>query len=490
MATQSCPDMTAESNHIPTSPPLCVDLDDTLLKTDLLYETLILLIRRSPFVLAAFPFWLTKGRAFLKRQIALRVRPDVGSLPFRGELVVFLRSQKNQGRQLVLVSAADQSIAEAVAAHLQLFDEVIASDGTQNIKGANKAKLLEQRFGKGGFDYIGDSRSDIAVWRSARRAFVVTNSNRFANTIKSIVPVEKIFSRSVGRFASLIKAFRIHQWTKNLLVFVPVITSHRILEAPILIKATLAFFSFTLVCSGVYLINDLLDIEVDRRHTTKRFRALAAGELSIIAALFWATGLVASGTTLGFLCGASFLFLLAIYILGSFAYSIWLKHIVMLDVVVLACFYSLRLFAGGAATGIGCSEWLLAFSIFFFFCLAMVKRYSELREAVSVDGQSHGARGYLQTDLDTLASFGVSSGLISVLVFVLYIMSPEVRILYRRPAVLLLLCPLFLYWITRIWFKAQRGEVPQDPVVFALTDPTSYLAGLWAVLVLSAATIE
>ena len=480
--------MTAEANHPPASPPLCVDLDDTLLKTDLLYETLILLLKRSPFALAAFPYWLTKGRAFLKRQVALRVRPEVSRLPFREDVVVFLRSQKEQGRRLVLVSAADESLAGAVADHLHLFDEVIASDGIRNIKGTNKAKLLEQRFGKGGYDYIGDSRSDFAVWRSARLAFVVTDSSRFAKTINTIVPVEKVFPRSVSRSASLIKAFRIHQWTKNLLVFVPVITSHRILEPPILLKALLAFVSFSLVCSGFYLINDLLDVEADRRHATKRFRTLAAGELSIISALLWATGLVVFGASLGAFCGASFLALLAIYSGGNFAYSIWLKRVVMLDVVVLACFYSLRLLAGGAATGIGCSEWLLAFSVFFFFCLAMVKRYSELRECVMVDGQKPEGRGYLRTDLDPVASFGISSGLISVLVLVLYVMSPEVRIIYHRPTVLLLLCPLFLYWITRIWFKANRGEVPEDPVVFALTDRTSYIAGVLAALVLYAAT--
>jgi 4-hydroxybenzoate polyprenyltransferase len=472
-----------------TDAPLCVDLDHTLLKTDLFYETFVMLVKRAPLALAALPYWLIKGRAFLKHELALRVRPDIGCLPFRNDLLTFLRLEKDRGRRLILISAADQALAEAVEHYLQLFDDVIASDGTRNIKGANKARLLEDRFGKGGFDYIGDSRSDFAVWCSARRALVVTNSRRFADTVQTIVPVEKIFSRSTGRFGSLAKAFRIYQWPKNLLVFVPVVTSHRIFEPSVLLSGLLAFLSFNFFCSGVYLSNDLLDLEVDRRHAKKRFRALAAGELSIFSALLWASGLLASGIALGFLSGFAFLAFLAIYGVGNLAYSFWLKRVVMLDVVVLACFYSLRLLAGGAATGIGCSEWLLAFSVFFFFCLAMIKRYSELRESIATENQRQDVRGYFRADLDPIASFGVSSGLISVLVLVLYVMSPEVRILYHHPTMLLLLCPLFLYWITRLWFKANRGEVPQDPVVFALTDRTSYSAGVLAALVLYAATI-
>jgi 4-hydroxybenzoate polyprenyltransferase/phosphoserine phosphatase len=479
--------MTAESNR--PSPPLCVDLDHTLLQTDLLFETVVLLFRRAPWTLAALPYWLAKGRAFMKHEIARRVRPDVARLPFREEMVEFLRAQKAQGRQLVLVSAADQSLAQAVEEHLQLFGEVIASNGTENVKGANKAKILETRFGRSGFDYVGDSRSDLAVWRSARRAFVVSDSARLANAVKAIVPVERIFPRSSGRRLSVqLGALRLHQWSKNLLVFVPLVTSHRILERPVLLSALIAFFSFGLFCSGTYLINDLIDLEADRAHPSKRTRALAAGQLSIFSAVLWAIVLLAAGVAVGSFCGRPFLICLGIYGVASLAYSLWIKRVVMLDVIVLACFYSLRLLAGGAATGIGCSEWLLAFSVFFFFGLALIKRYSELRESVAVEGESQGGRGYFRSDLDPIASFGVGSGMISVLVLVLYVMSPEVRLLYHRPAILLLLCPLFLYWITRIWFKAHRGELPQDPVVFALTDWASAVIGVLAAAVLYLAT--
>jgi 4-hydroxybenzoate polyprenyltransferase len=465
-------------------------LDHTLIKTDLLYESFFLLMKRKPIALFALPFWLLRGRSFLKRKVALLVQPDVRYLPFREDLVAFLQEEKRRGRTVLLVSAADQGLARSVENHLRLFDDIIASDERQNVKGANKARLLEQRFGKNGFDYVGDSRSDFAVWRSARHALVVTDSHRFTNAIKAIVPVEKVFPRHAGRVGAFVKALRIHQWSKNLLVFVPVITSHKIFDRQVLESGLLAFFSFSLFCSGIYLLNDMLDLEADRQHPTKSLRAVASGQLSIFSAVGWAGALLVSGVGLGYLSGWHFVGILALYGVANLAYSLWFKHVVMLDVVVLACFYSLRLLGGGAATGIGCSEWLIAFSVFFFFCLAMIKRYSELRGADAVEGQRGRARGYLGGDLDIIASFGVGSGLISVLVLVLYIMSPEVRLLYQRPEILLLLCPLFLYWITRIWFKARRGEVPEDPVVFALQDRTSYIAGVLAALVLYAATIR
>jgi 4-hydroxybenzoate polyprenyltransferase len=481
--------MIAEAKNAAVLPPVCVDLDHTLLKTDLLYETLILLLKRHPGFLIALPFWLLKGKAHLKRQLALRVQPEVAELPFRDELVTFLRSEKESGRRLVLVTAADRALAESVGKHLDIFDEVIASGENENLKGPNKARRLEERFGAKGFDYVGDSRSDLAVWRSARKALIVTNSGRFTKWVGKVIPVEKVFSRSDGSIISLVKACRLHHWSKNLLVFVPIVTSHKIFDPAILAKGWLAFFSFSFIASGVYLINDLLDLEADRRHAAKRFRALAFGEISILSAICLAAGMLIPGLVLGFFCGSLFLAFLAIYGFGNLVYSLWIKRVVMLDVVVLACFYSLRLLAGGAATEIGCSEWLLAFSVFFFFCLAMIKRYSELRQSQNAQGEIQKGRGYLRSDLDAVGSFGVSSGLISVLVLVLYSMSPEVRVLYNRPTLLLLLCPLFLYWITRLWFKAQRGEVPEDPVIFALKDRTSYLAGVLAVTVLYAATI-
>lgn len=479
--------MTEESPSSSSFPPLCVDLDETLLKVDLLYETALLLVKQDPLAVLALPFWLLRGRAHLKHQIALRVQPEMKSLPYRQDLVDYLRAEKESGRRLVLISAANELIARKVAEHLQLFDEVIGSNGRTNLKGSAKARVLEERFGARGFDYVGDSRVDFAVWRVARRALVVTNRARFARAINLLAPVEKVFPKSSGALGAWLRSLRTHQWAKNLLVFIPLVTSHRLGETDLVVRGLLAFASFSLICSSVYLLNDLLDVEADRAHKTKRLRPLAAGEVSVVSTAILSACLLLAGAAVGVFCGVTYLQIAALYFISSFAYSVWLKHLLMLDVVVLACFYTLRLLAGGAATGIGCSEWLIAFSVFFFFCLAMIKRHSELRELDALDGRS--ARAYAPADLNPVASFGVTSGMISGLVLVLYAMSPEVKVLYHRPALLLLLCPLLLYWITRLWLKAHRGEVPQDPVVFALTDRTSYIAGALAAAVLYVATI-
>ena len=277
-------------------------------------------------------------------------------------------------------------------------------------------------------------------------------------------------------------ARRPHQWAKNILVFVPVLTAHQLTNPHALLSAAGAFVAFSLLASSVYLLNDILDLQADRAHVSKRLRPLASGRVPIPQAIILCLCLLLAGLGVGLFGGATFLAICGIYLASNIAYSTWLKRVVMLDVVVLACFYTLRLLAGGAATGIGVSDWLLAFSVFFFFGLAMVKRYSELRSLTVREGTPVAARGYLRSDLEPIGTFGVASGMISVLVLVLYVMSPEVRLLYRQPTLLL------LYWITRLWFKANRGEVPQDPVVFALTDRTSYIAGFFAAAVLYAAT--
>jgi len=470
-------------------PPLCVDLDDTLLQTDLVYETLLGLVKRSPASLLLLPFWLLRGRAHLKREIVRRSLFSVERLPLRRPLLDWLEAEHARGRRLILVTAADETLARRFRDQLGLFSEVLASNGAVNLKGPVKARRLMERFGERGFDYAGDSRADLAVWRHARRAVVVSDSQRFIANVNSLAPVEAAFPRATGGFSALLKACRIHQWAKNVLVFVPVLTSHRIGDMRALLFGAVGFVSFSLLASSVYLLNDLLDLEADREHPAKQKRALASGLVSIPAAVGLCLGLLITGLALGFLCGPLFLLFVGVYLAGNVAYSAWFKRVVMLDVVILACFYTLRLLAGGAATGIGVSDWLLAFSVFFFFGLAMVKRYSELRELAVEEGAMPIGRGYFRSDLEPIGTFGVASGMISVLVLVLYVMSPEVRLLYRHPTVLLLLCPLFLYWITRLWFKANRREVPQDPVVFALTDRTSYIAGLLAAGVLYAATI-
>ncbi len=366
--------MQAPAGNGSSEAPLCVDLDDTLLRTDLLYESLLLLALRAPSSLLRVPLWLWQGRASLKRRLTEQAI-DVARLPFRADLLEYLRAERARGRRLVLVTATDRHLAHLIQEHLQLFDEVLGSDGAVNLKGPAKARILEDRFGKAQFDYAGDSRADLHVWRSARRAVVISDSARFIAGVKSIIPVTKTFPKSTRPAEALFRACRPHQWAKNLLVLVPIVTAHRMADFPVVLAGILAFISFSLLASSVYLWNDMLDLESDRGHATKRNRPLAAGQVSIPAAAALASLLLLAGLAVGALTGPGFLLIAGIYLVSNFAYSTWLKRVVMLDVVILACFYTLRLLGGGAATGIGVSDWLLAFSVFFFFGLAMVKRY-------------------------------------------------------------------------------------------------------------------
>lgn len=484
---------TTESTSAPltgaAAPPLCVDLDGTLLKTDLLWEAVLAAVKQNPLALLRAPFWLAGGRANLKRRLATSGTFDPRLLPYRQEVLDFIEKERAQGRRIVLVSAADQTFAEAVAQHLGCFDEVIGSDGKTNLKGKIKREALEAKFGHKGFDYIGDHAADLQVWPAARAGFVVSGRRKLVRRAEALGSVTSLEISSPGSFRLWLRAIRIHQWSKNILVIVPVITGHRLEEPAVLLAAAVAFLSFSLVSSSVYLANDLIDLEADRGHKTKRARAFSSGALSLSSGVFMAVLLLLAGLSLAFVGGTEFVAILVCYCAASFAYSAYLKRIAALDVLVLAGFYTLRIFAGGAATGIVVSVWLLAFSMFFFFSLALVKRYSELKSDTSEIPDRFTGRGYVATDLPALGSFGITSGFISVLVLVLYVMSSEVTILYRHPERLLLICPLLLYWMSRLWMRTTRGFMHEDPVVFALTDRISYALGLLAAFAVFLATI-
>lgn len=459
------------------SVPLCVDLDGTLVKTDLLWEGIFLLTKENPRALLCLPFWLWKGVAEMKYQIARRTLPDFDLLPYRGEVLALIHEAQVAGRHTVLVSAAHECLAAQVAQHLGCFDEVIATRGSLNLKGERKRIALEERFGRKQFDYVGDARADLPVWTSARRGIVVTNSRRLFRRAQVVASVSEIKAGASGLGARA-RAMRLHQWSKNILVFVPIIMAHEIVNLRALANGALAFLVFSLVSSSVYLVNDLLDLQADRAHKIKRARPLATGDVSGAEGFVLASFLLVLGLALTVVAGVPFLgALLAGYFAISFAYSCFFKRIAVMDVLVLAGFYTLRVFAGSAATNIHISVWLLAFSMFFFFSLALVKRCSELIDDASGLPRS---RGYLPADLPQVATFGVASGFISVLVLVLYVMNPEVTVLYRHPSALLFICPLLLYWISRVWLLTTRGLMHDDPIIFALHDRLSYFVGLLA----------
>lgn len=465
--------------------PLCVDLDGTLIKTDTFVESFLGLMRSRPLDVLRVPRWILSGRARLKQEIAARAPVNVAALPYNAEFLAFLRREHATGRPLILVSAADRTIAEAVARYVGLFQDVMASEGTVNLKGTRKMEALRARFGSRGYDYAGNETADLPVWRDAHASIVVNAQARLAERVQP--PATHIFTPARNRIGALLRAMRVQQWVKNLLVFVPVVMAHEMRDPALMLAALVAFVSFSLCASAVYLTNDLLDLEADRRHASKRFRPFAAGDLNPLGGLMLAPLLLAASVLLALTLPLPFLVTLAIYIVLTTLYSFRLKHVALVDVVVLATLYTGRMMAGSAATDVWPSPWLLGFAMFFFLSLAFVKRYSELY-AFRNAKESLRVRGYYPSDLEQIASLGATSGYISVLVAALYINTDRVAALYREPALLWLVCPLLLYWVSRVWLLAHRGEMHDDPVVFAVRDRVSYVVGaLMAAVLLIAA---
>lgn len=463
--------------------PLVVDLDGTLVKTDLLVESLFVLIKKNPFFIVLLPFWLLKGKAYLKQQISQRVTLDVSILPYNQQFLDYLRVQHSQGRRLVLATGSDERIALQVANYLQLFDEVFASNGAVNLSGRHKRDRLVAEFGERGFDYAGNARRDLLVWSSARKAIVVNWSQGLSHRVAQVAEVEMVFKGRGKWLKPAAEALRLYQWAKNVLVFVPLVLAYRFYELDLLADAFLAFLAFGLCASSVYLINDLADLPADRQHPRKRQRPFAAGELSPLWGLAAVPLLLGGSLLVSLSLPVSFLGILAIYFLVNLAYSFCLKRIVLLDVIVLAGLYTLRIMAGSASVGLWPSAWLLAFSTFLFLGLALVKRYAELVTVSAVSGNVVQIRGYRGVDKELLASFGSGSGYVAVLVLAIYISSGAAEIHYTRHQLIWFLCPLLLYWISYVWLIAHRGEMHDDPLVFTMRDKVTRIVMVLAVIV-------
>ena len=456
--------------------PLCVDLDGTLIKSDLLWESLLALLKQNPLSIFQLPFWLLKGKAHLKHEIARRVTLDVTTLPYQQELVEFLSSERQSGRELALATASHVTFARAVGAHLGLFDDrVFGSDARVNLKGARKVALLVERYGARRFSYAGNSAADLPVWAQANEAIVVNARAGLVSRAQALTTVSQVFSEPVSWLRLLAKALRVHQWAKNVLVFIPVFASHQITDKMLLLQAGLAFLSFSFSASSVYILNDCLDLDSDRRHPRKKNRPFASGRLSIPFGILLALVCLLVGILLAFLLPPLFLLVLAGYLVLTTGYSLYLKQFVLMDVIVLAQLYTMRLYGGGAATGVVPSHWLLTFSLFLFLSLALVKRFTELRLMSQAEDNTLHGRGYWVTDQEHISSIGSASGLLAVLVLALYISSKEVLLLYSHSELLWLICPVMLYWISRVWMLAYRNRMDDDPVVFTVRDPKSYL---------------
>jgi len=456
--------------------PLVVDLDGTLIHTDLLHESMLHLTRVKPWLLFYLPLWLMNGKSRLKSELASIISVPVATLPYNNELIVWIQEQRDLGRKIILCTASHQVLAQSIADHLEIFDEVLASNEYINLAGSTKANALIHLYGDNGFDYVGNSRDDLAVWARARRAIVVNGSSSLVKKVSRYFNVEKIFPRPTVGFKSWIKVFRLHQWVKNILIFMPAIAAHAVMTTDVWKDLLLAFLSFSLCASFVYILNDLLDLESDRRHLRKRYRPFASGQVPIWIGVALTPLLILSSMLLALDIGTNFLYWLLVYLALTSFYSWGLKRLVIVDVLTLAILYTLRIVAGAAAVEIPLSFWILAFSIFLFLSLAFIKRDAELQSHDGKGQQLHG-RGYITSDSSLIQQLGVSSGYASVLVLAFYINSENIMKLYRMPEIIWGAVPLMLWWLSWMWFQANRGLMHDDPIVFAIKDKTSLFIG-------------
>lgn len=452
-----------------TAIPLCVDLDGTLTRTDFLLESLLVLLKQNPWSIFLCIAWMLRGKAHLKEQIAKRVTIDVDVLPYNTQLVDYLRNERSSGRPLYLCTASNQRFADQVANHFGMFDGVLASSAGHNLLGRNKARALVEQFGDHGFDYCGNALADVPIWRQARRAIVVGNRHIAAAARK--VNAAVIFFENRRRYLPLVlKEMRVHQWVKNVLIFLPLVSAHRFSDTNAVLAACIAFASFSLCASSVYLLNDMLDLDADRRHARKRSRPFAAGNLPLSSGIVLTVLLAGGAAALAALLPWRFGVVLAAYFATTVAYSFSLKRLALIDVFTLACLYTVRVMAGGAADDIYLSYWLILFCVPIFLSLAMVKRYVELDSILRAGKMKAAGRGYITQDMSILRSFGTASAYLAVLVLALYLNSPELTALYRHPKALWAVFALTLYWVSRIWMFAFRGQMHDDPIVFAFKD--------------------
>ena len=463
--------------------PIVVDLDDTLARTDFFFESLLIFIKQNPLNIFRAIFWLLrKDRAYLKTSIAQAVDIDVATIPFNKPLIDWLENKKQLGHKIILATATHRKYADSVASQLGFFDQVLATENGSNLKGANKEKKLIELFGSKGFIYVGDSKADLVVWRSAQSAVFVGNSQHTKGALKKLTRLEHEFPHVAGKHVWF-RAIRIHQWVKNLLLFVPLLTSHNLTDAGKIGLAIVAFFAFSFCASSVYVLNDFFDLADDRKHRSKHQRVFASGEMSIVkGGMIFFTCLLLS-LTLSLIVGPEFLLVICIYFTVTLAYSLYLKSQMMVDIILLAALFTLRIIAGAVAIDVQLSFWLLAFSMFIFLSLAIMKRYIELLAIKNTSTvRDVKARGYYVSDINILSGLGTTCGCLAVLIMAFYVNSPDVIKLYSRQEILWLVCPLLLFWICRTWLKASRGNVDDDPITFVIKDWVSWVCTLIVLL--------
>ncbi len=458
--------------------PLALDLDGTLLRTDSLMETLVAYLRQNPLRIVTVILWLLRGRPHLKHQLAARAKYDPECWPQNDDLVAYAEAQAAAGRTVVLATATDARIAAAMRARFPFLAEAFASDGATNLKSGAKARALSTRF-PGGFVYAGDSRADLKVWDRAAGAILAGHSRGLTAAAAKRAPVEAQFFAPGPSLKVWIKALRLHQWAKNALIFVPLLLGGKALDVQAWIACVIGFVGMGVLASSTYLINDLVDLESDRRHWSKRRRPLASGALPLahacVAAPIGMVGGLALGYWAGGLAGAG---ILLVYAAITLAYSFSLKRVPMLDAVTLGVLFTVRLGMGIVFAGVVPGAWLLVFSMFLFTSLSLAKRATEIRRMVDRGLATVAGRGYVASDLTTVAGFGAASAVAATLVLVLYLIDEAFAKSFYSAPVLLWVLPLGLsLWLGRIWLLCGRGELEDDPVIFAVKDRISLFLG-------------
>ncbi len=453
--------------------PLYVDLDGTLIKSDLTLESLLTLVKRNVLYVLLLPIWLLRGRAFLKHQLSRRVTLSFDSLPFNREFLAFLEGEKRRGRSLTLISASNAALVEQLRASTDLFDAAYGSDEKTNLRGSNKLRRIRELNAGGQFAYAGNSRADLPLWAAASEVISVNCDRSLARGVGQ--GEQRNFDTPVAPLVALWRAMRPHQWLKNGLLFLPLLLSHQLDRSDLVWHSLIGFVSFCLCASSVYLLNDLLDLNSDRQHHSKKHRPFASGALDLYYGFVAIPLLLLAAFLIALFLPRPFLLVLIAYWALTCAYSLLLKQLLIVDVLTLAALYTLRVVAGSEAIGVVTTNFLIAFSLALFLSLALVKRVAELSKP-SVAGQSNIAgRAYSDSQIVPLTVVGLIAAALAVGVLAFYVTAPDTTGLYSSPMVLWAICPLLLFMLARIWWLTRMGKMDEDPVLFAAGDRLSQL---------------
>ncbi len=460
--------------------PLCIDLDGSLSASDSLHDALAVLLTTRPLTACRALLAAWRNRADCKRQIVASDALDYARLPWREEVLTLIQQVRREEpeRPILLVTGADISVAEAVcAAHPGLFDGVLASDGIVNLKGETKARLLAERFGQGGFDYVGDAWADLPVWATARRAYSVAVSARLAERARARgIELESLVAAppAIELVRAWFRALRPRQWLKNTLLWLAPLAAFVLDDVGNWLRLGWAFLAFSALASAVYLINDAADLDADRSHPIKQRRPMASGIISPLAALGLAVALSGLGLAI-FASLSAWLFGLGLtYLVVCLFYNAWLKHRRWIDIAVLALLYDLRVIAGAWAVSIPVSGWLLVFASACFVSLGALKRALELKLRASRPGMDRKARRYTAEDVSVVQGLGRLSGWAAALTLAAYGLTHAATMGYARPQGLVLMAVFVALAFNRIWQTAsvasQRVE-QDDPIRHVVRDP-------------------